>query len=67
MATVPTDSAGRFTTEAEDSSVGDGVFAQDVEIELDGVVYDAGQLANNQVNGDDTPGAILLSCLQRNV
>jgi len=42
MAAISTGSAGRFTTEAEHSSFGDGVFTEYVKIELDGVVYDAG-------------------------
>jgi hypothetical protein len=67
MATIPTVSSSPFTAETEDSPLGDGVFAQNVEVELDGVVYDTGQLADCQVDGDDTPGAILLGCLQRNI
>ncbi len=67
MAAVSTGNAGRFTTEAEHSPFGDGVSAQDVEIELHGVIYDAGQCADNQVNGGDTPGAVLPGRLQRNV
>ncbi len=67
MTAVRTGGRSRFAVETEDGSLGDGPFAQDVEIELNRVIHHAGQIADGQVNSRNTPGAIPLGCFERDV
>jgi hypothetical protein len=65
MSTVPAIGHSWLAAEAQCGPFGNRALTQDVEVKLDRVVHNTGQIADDQVNSHNTPGAILLGCLQR--
>jgi len=54
----------RFAPEVEDCALGQGVFAEDVKVELDRVVYNAAQFADDQFDAIDALGLMFLGGFQ---
>jgi len=57
----------RNSSEIKLRLVGDGVLAQEIKVELDAIVYDAGHLANNQIYPVYLPGVYFFSFVQGDV